>query len=379
MYLFEKIENFLFQTSIWKLVFILFLIMLFKTGIFYHPNLHYHLDVAQNPYSNIFINKPQLDMFYLSYFGSWLAYFIGATNKVSFFLLHLAFSVSFSFIFIKLIFKKLSNEIGRISLILFFIFPASSTIYYWVGYDSITIFLMALCLYLRSYAYITFLIGVLMGLQHFELSFFGSGALLLSMIIAVMIKIRNKNSILFPLSIFLGVICGKFILHYIFEVNNMIITTDRTEWYTKTLLETLYMFYFNFYNMIWFSINLGWLIIFKFYFSLDKKAYFFVPFFCMLSMLLIIPDTTRTFSVMSFLLIAYAILLNENFLKLISKREISFIFILWAILPYGWSWLGIARPSHFSYTVAYPLKHLFNWFDKVHIDSSYVWPFFYPY
>ena len=96
-------------------------------------------------------------------------------------------------------------------------------------------------------------------------------------------------------------------------------------------------------------------------------------------MLTIIPDTTRTFSIMSFLLIATFILLNDNFLKFVSKKEISIIFVLWAIIPYGWAWQGIARPSHSSYTIAFTLKHFVNWFDKIGIDSSFVWPFFYPY
>ena len=379
MSLFEKLENFLFQTPVWKLILFLFLIMLFKTGIFYHPNLHYHLDVAKNPYTNFFENEGNLDLFYMSYFGSWLAQFIGATSKMSFFLFHLVFSVSFSFLFIKIIFKNFSNEIARISLILFFVFPASSTIYYIVGYDSVTIFLMALTLYFKSYIYLTFLIGILMGMQHFELSFFGSGALLLSMVIAVIIKVKSKSSILFPLSVFAGVIIGRIILNYIFEYNNMNISTERSQWYAESLPEVLYSFFFHFYDVIWFSLGLGWIIIFKFYISSDKKIYFFIPFFCMLAMLPIIPDTTRTFSVMSFLLIAYVILLNENFLKFISKKEISVVFILWTIIPYGWAWNGIARPSHLSYTIAYPLKHLFDWFDKAHINASQVWPYFYPY
>ena len=56
-----------------------------------------------------------------------------------------------------------------------------------------------------------------MGMQHFELSFFGSGALLLSMVIAVIIKVKSKSSILFPLSVFAGVIIGRITLNYIFE------------------------------------------------------------------------------------------------------------------------------------------------------------------
>ena len=379
MILIKKVEFFLFQTPVWKLILFLFLIMFFKVGLFYHPNLWYHLEVARNPYNNIFIDRPELQSFYLSYFGSWLAYFVGATSKTSFFLLHLLFSIFYSFLFIRLIFKNFSNETSRIALILFFIFPASSTVYYIVGYDSVTIFLMTLGLYFRRYILLTFLIGILMGLQHFELSFFGSGGLLFAMILATLVNEKKWRSILFPLSLFIGVIFGRIILHFIFDFNNIEITNDRTEWYLEALPQTLYTFFFRSYDVIWFSIGLGWLILIKYYLVIEKKIYFFLPFFCMILMLTIIPDTTRTFSVMSFLIISYFILLDKNFLNFLSRKEISFIFFLWAIIPYGWAWQGIARPSHFPYTVGYTLKHFVDWFDKSNIDASNVWPFFYPF
>ena len=134
MILIKKVEFFLFQTPVWKLILFLFLIMFFKVGLFYHPNLWYHLEVARNPYSNIFIDRPELQSFYLSYFGSWLAYFVGATSKTSFFLLHLLFSMFYSFLFIRLIFKNFSNETSRIALILFFYISSIiySLLYCWI-------------------------------------------------------------------------------------------------------------------------------------------------------------------------------------------------------------------------------------------------------
>ena len=96
-------------------------------------------------------------------------------------------------------------------------------------------------------------------------------------------------------------------------------------------------------------------------------------------MLPILPDTTRTFSVLSFLLIAVFLLTNEKFLTSISKKESSIIMLLWALIPYGWVWEGIARQSHFSYTVAYILKHFVNWFDIETIEASQVWPFFHSF
>jgi hypothetical protein len=380
MMIIDKIEKFLFEAPFWKFISLLFIIMLFKTGIFYQPNLFdIYLEAAQNPYKNIFIDRPDHQFAYTSYFGGWLAFILGATNKTSFFLLHLFFSILSSFFFIKIVLKNFSNEVARISLILFFIFPVSSTIYYLVGYDSFTIFFMTLALYLKRYTFLTLLIGIFLGLQHFELSFFGSGALFLGILISIIIKERKINTILFPLSLFIGVILGKIFLYYIFEFNNMNIVNDRATWYIESLPHLLHTFFFRFYNIIWFSIGIGWFVIFKFYNTLNKKISFFLPFICMILMLIIIPDTTRTFSVMSFLLISYFIFLNENFLKFISRVEITIIFILWAIIPYGWVWQGIPRPSHLSYSIGYILKNFVDWFDKTSIDSSFVWPFFHAF
>ena len=159
----------------------------------------------------------------------------------------------------------------------------------------------------------------------------------------------------------------------------MNIVNDRATWYIESLPHLLHTFFFRFYNIIWFSIGIGWFVIFKFYNTLNKKISFFLPFICMVLMLMIIPDTTRTFSVMSFLLISYFIFLNEDFLKVVSRIEITIIFILWAIIPYGWVWQGIPRPSHLSYTIGYILKNFVDWFDKPSIDASFVWPFFHAF
>jgi hypothetical protein len=382
MILLDKLESLLFKIPVWKLIIILFLIMFFKTGVFYHPNLFsIYLEVAKNPYENIFLNSPNLHYAYTSYLGAWLAYFIGATNKISFFLMHFIFSLISSLLFIKLIFKNFSNEIARISLILFFIFPASSTIYYLVGYDSIIVFLMILSFYFKRYFIITFSTGVLMGLQHFELTFLGSGILLLATIIAFLVKDKNNYNynFYFSLSLFIGVIFGKLILLYIFELNNLSIIAGRSDWYQEALPHLLYTFFFRFYNIIWFSLGIGWLIIIKYYLTSNKKSIFFIPFSLMILMLVLLPDTTRTFSVMSFFLIGSFILLNENFLKSISKKEITLIFLLWAIIPYGWVWQGVSRPSHFSYTIAHILKHFSMLFDKTGIDASFVWPYFHAF
>ena len=75
----EKIENFIFTIPTWKFILILFSIMLFKTGIFYQPNLFVYLEVAKNPFENIFLNDESKHYFYTSYLGSLIS---GITSKL---------------------------------------------------------------------------------------------------------------------------------------------------------------------------------------------------------------------------------------------------------------------------------------------------------
>ena len=60
MNLFNNIEKIIFDSPKWKLLLFLFVILIFKTGIFYHPNLWRHLEVAKSPFENYFENTPYL-------------------------------------------------------------------------------------------------------------------------------------------------------------------------------------------------------------------------------------------------------------------------------------------------------------------------------
>ena len=379
MNLLNNIENIIFNSPRWKLLLILFLIMIFKTGIFYHPNLWRHLEVARSPFENFFENSVHLHYYYQNWFGSFVAGFLGAKTKVLFFLFHLFFSFAFVLLFIKFLFKNLSEQTARISIIIFFLLPVSGTVFYFVGYDSVTLFLIALGLYFHRNILILLLIGTALGMQHFELAFVGIAFLLFALLIDKLAGNKEDFSIIFPLVLIIGVVLGKILLILIFNYHDIVLQASRADWYHKSLPQILYTFFFRFYNIIWFSIGLGWIVIIKYYYSNSKKFTFFISFLGLLFLLPILPDTTRTFSVLSFLLIAVFLLTNEKFLTSISKKESSIIMLLWALIPYGWVWEGVARQSHFSYTVAYILKHFVNWFDIETIEASRVWPFFHSF
>ena len=379
MNLFKNIENLVFETPKWKFLLILFIILIFKTGIFYHPNLWRHLEVAKSPFENFFESTPHLHYYYQNWFGSFLAGKLGATNKGLFFLFHLFFSFSFVIILVKYLFENLSDKNARIAISIFFLLPVSGTVFYFVGYDSLTLFLLALALYLNKNILFSFLIGFALGMQHFEMAFVAIAVVLFALTTEKFLKIKNPFSIKFPIFLLIGVILGKFSLGIIFDYNNLVLDASRVDWYQKSLPQILYTFFFRFYNIIWFSIGLGWLVIIKYLCSDSKNFAFLISFFGLMLLLPILPDTTRTFSGLSFLLFSIFLLSNENFLNSITKFENSVLIFLWAIIPYGWAWEGIARQSHFSYSVAYILKHFVNWFDLNSVDASRVWPYFHSF
>ena len=67
----------------------IFIVLIFKAGIYYHPALWNMLEIAKDPFADVFVNEPKKHYLYNSWFGSYLAYLIGINTKIGFFLLHL--------------------------------------------------------------------------------------------------------------------------------------------------------------------------------------------------------------------------------------------------------------------------------------------------
>ncbi|MCX7280631.1 MAG: hypothetical protein NTX21_03525, partial [Alphaproteobacteria bacterium] len=140
----NKIEQLIYQTPAWKLVALVFAIMLFKTGIWVIPTIEQSITIASNPFANPF-NADEEFLFW-NWLGPFLAWTVGAKSAPAFIAFHFAFSVAFSALFLRIVFLRFSDQKARTSLILFCILPVSSTVYFWAGYDSITLFVMLLAL-----------------------------------------------------------------------------------------------------------------------------------------------------------------------------------------------------------------------------------------
>ena len=369
------LEKYIINLNIKKLLFFFYFIIIVKIGFWYHPALWKLLQISINPLDESIINNKHAHYLYYNFFGGYVANLLKINTKLSFFLFHLFFSFLFNFLYFYLIFKELNRKYAVYSLIIFLILPVSTTVFFWVGYDSITLSLMILSVLFRKELFIVLVLGILLGLQHFELGFLSSLSLL---VLNIYNKFFSKESFLdlkYSIFIFLGILIGKIFLEYYFISIGLDINSGRI-WYTLDVIKHfIYNNYFNLHNIIWFSLSLGWLIVLKYLFYSQKNILFLIILFAQLGVLFIVDDQTRVFACLSFLIIVSQILINKDFLKQIKKQEISLILIIWLIIPYGWAWQGILRPSMFTYDLAYLLNYFFDLFNNESINSSIIWPF----
>lgn len=370
-----KIENFIINLDKKKLISFFYLIVIIKIGIWYHPALWKLLEISINPFNEKLLNDPYSHYLFYNFLGGYLAGILNISTKLTFFIFHLFFSLSFNLVFFYLAFTKLSRKLAVYSITLFLVFPVSTIVFFWVGYDSITLTILILSVLFKSYSILVIIFGFLAGLQHFEISFVSSMSLFF---LNCYNHLKNEKSFLdlrYAICLLLGTILGKIILEYHFLNIGLNLNTGRG-WYTFNIINHfLYNSFFNFYTIIWFSYSVGWIVILK-YFLIKSKNYFFILIlFGNLFIILLVDDQTRVYSCITFLILLSQVFLNEKFLKEIKNYEIALIFILWLAIPYSFIWQGVLRTSMFAYDLAYLLNYFFDLFNDESIKSSIIWPF----
>ena len=371
MQIVHRTENFIFCSPVWKLITATMLIMLVKTGVWCIPNLDTSRLIAQNPFINPF-NEQDLQNIYWNWLGPFLAYIIGAKDRWSFFALHLVFSAGFTALIISTVFRRLPDRAARVSLIVFSVLPVSATAYFWVGPDSLTLFLMMCALALPEWRTAVPLFGVALGMQHFEQAIVGFSGLLLALLISKWHDNPTEYSLAWVLKLLAGIIVGKLILVTMFHLLNTGVNYGRLKWLTEYYNVLLGKFFFHFNYIIWSSLGIGWIVFFRY---IDENSYvcFAIPLLLLMLLLPISGDQTRVFAITSFPLIFVFWLFNNNLSNQLSNRFVSWIFLAWLVVPWGWVWAGEPKWSVFSYDIAYLLNQSLGWFSVP--PNLALWPF----
>jgi hypothetical protein len=365
----DVVERFVYQSSLLKFLAVIAALSLVRVGIWAIPNIQVQLLIAQHPFSNP-LTDPNQNYLLWNWLDPLFAKLVHATSMVRFFLLHLIFSIAFSAGFIKILLRRFDERTSRTGIVLFFLFPASITSYFWVGYDSCTLLLMMLAIAVARFSYWPLLVGALLGMQHFEQSFCAAIALLLALILGGNPEqpFGKKWTIL----VLSGVVLGKILLQLIFLKHHIHVNSGRIYWLGTFFTIMLKQFWFHMHYILWSTLGLGWVLVFK---SLDdgKKALpYLIPLFALLLLMPISGDQTRVFAVTSFLLISVYWILNPKFLDGLDGRVVAGLFLLSNAMPLAWVWGGQPRWSSFPFDVTLVLHQFFGWFS---IPDLQFWPF----
>lgn len=373
------VQNFVFERPLWQLILTIALLIFIKVGIWYIPNIEMSLAIAQNPFINPF-EDPRDHYLLGNWASNYLAYLFHATKWLSFFLYYLAFSLGFSFLFLGFVLRHLEGDSIRKSLILFCILPVSATAYFWVGPDSVTLFFLLLPFVFPVSLVITILCGLILGLQHFEQSAIGVGALCL----ALYINGRSKQPLAltyklrFALTLLAGIGLGKFALNTFFSLYQIQVNSGR--WYV--LIQNLFHggfdllgnFFLNWQTIIWGMLGLGWVVVFRLMDLGSGTKSFFIALGCLVLLIPLVGDQTRVGAITTLPLLLVFCLSNPTFLNKLSKRFVAGLFGLWVLMPWAWVFLGKARNSVSGYDFMYLTHRLWGWFSVPH-NADY-WPFF---
>jgi len=384
MKLLEFLERFLFETAPWRLVSVIAVLIFVKVGVWYMPNLGDSNVLARNPFVNPFAN-PDAHYLMWNWFGPFLAWATGLTGRLEFFLLHLAFSIAFFFLVLYALFKRFEPTQARTAFLLFIVLPVSATAFFWVGTDSITLFIFTVVLVFPRPAIIPLLAGLLLGMEHFEQAFLAFAALLFSLVLTRMTQRTDPGSTAFTngrrpvpdigtcLFVLFGDLLGKVLLSGLFHYWHVEMNSGRLQWLKEHFTAVLSGFALHFEVVIWSVLGLGWIAALR-YLDLARKP---LPFFAsLLGLCLTLPffaDQTRVLAIVSFPLIATYWLLNEELLARVSRREVAGLFLAWVVMPWSWVWSGLPKWSAFPFDVAFLIHAVSGAIDVPrNLDA---WPF----
>jgi len=375
----QFLPNFIKRKSVLFSTFVF--VSLLKSGIWVFPSIPASFIISQSPFQQPFSSEN--DQYLMTYwFASFFANLIGIKTLASFIIFHFVIGVLTLFILFRFIRIRVKQEHQGKSLLLLAMLPTLSTIFYWTGMDTFIVFVMSCLAINYKKPFLLILFGILGGMQHFEIMIAGTATLLFYNMICnnafniFKLKQYTKNTDFFsPFMMVLGVILGKIILIYIFEVNNIKVARDGIAlgfyYFSKSANLAVSLFLpilLSMLGSIWIFFILAILQKTKESLALFLSA--LIP----LALVFIVLDETRILQLTGFLLILFGLITNENFLSKLSDRIIKAIIILWVFLPWVWVWQKVFGSVTF-FSIKYALSRIFTNDLAPWIGSITMWPF----
>jgi hypothetical protein len=354
----DAAERFVFQSPRGRLLAVLAALMVVKTGAWAVPNIHVLERLAQDPFRNPF-PAPWDHYMLWNWLAPFLAWCVGALGKWPFFLFNLALALGFTAAVFWLLHRALPDRAARAAWVLFAALPVSTTAWFWVGSDGLTLLLMAVALAAPRAWPVAALAGVGLGMQHFEQAAVASaaalGALLLSRWSG---DAQRRHGPAWAAAVLAGVLAGRAGLAWLFARHGMTPQEGRADWMAHHLDILWTTFFLHPHTILFGTLGAGWAVALK---ALDRgrRAWpFWLALAGVLALMPITADHTRVAAVSSFLLLGAFWLWDEAFLAALPDRFVGGLLLLWAVLPLTWVNMGVPRWSAFPYDVARALNEV---------------------
>lgn len=346
------------DTPRWKFLTVLFLATFFRTGVtFVAPAL---LPIAQDPFHNPFQNPYEHYLFW-SWLGPFLAHTVGATTAFTFTLFYLGFSIAFTALMVRWLFANLDEAAARTALVVFSLLPVSATSYYWVFTDSLTLFLLAAALYFPRAWPVVLVLGVGLGMQHFEQAAFGSAAALFALVWAGRRGVTRRYTWRWALALLVGAVIGKLVLVAIFHHHGIHVNSGRWFWLRKGWPIMLRRFAYSYHFAIFSAFGVGWLVVLRYLRRTGAEVRpVAVALFGLLLLLPISDDPTRVYAIVTFPVLCLFFLDDRDFLASFDRAALGTLVLLWILVPFMFVWSGKPIVSAAAYDLYKGIHHLFH-------------------
>lgn len=370
----NRVSRGIFASRRWTFLLVVSAIAIIKTGVWVIPTIPLYAVMASDP----FHYHPGLQYLPENWLHTFLGWLTFARGWHSFAVLNLLIAIAFLVVMFVLFFRRLSDRSARIATLIFLAMPVSTTAFYWLGLDSLTVLLLALALLFMRRWWLVLLVGVLLGFQAFEQGLVSAGLLLGANGLAALMKQRSWRSIISPAALVIGVIAGVGLQTLLFRLWGITIDYSRLDWF-KAAFPELVKQYLQFPFLIWYSIlAVTWIAVVRFAFQGRRAIPLLVALGVLAAVTLFDSDHTRAASIFSLLIVAEELLLDEKFLKSVTNPEIVFFAAMWVIVPFLWVWGVVVQPPMITFDIEFVLHKLFGWFDVPSGDQLTLWPFIIP-
>lgn len=354
----DRLAGWVLDTPRWKFLTVLLVVMFLRTGI--TPVAPALVKLAKDPFTLPWTDPYQHYLVW-SWLGPFLANLLGLTTKPLFTMFYLALSIAYTALILRWLFTRLDEPKARVAALVFALLPVSGVPYYWVWTDSLTLFLLACTLYVPRMYPLLFVLGVALGMQHFEQALFATAAATFALAWAQLRGHRGMFAWPWSASILAGVVVGKVVLTYVFAHYGMAVNSGRWFWLAEMWPVMLKRFAYTAHAAVFSTFAIGWFVILAFVRRAHATALpAGVALFGLMLLLPISDDPTRVYAIVSFLVICAFVLSDAAFLGSIDRTTIGWLALAWLIVPFVFVWAGKAMVAATGYNVLSTVDVLFD-------------------